>query len=141
MKTSLYSMFKTDTSLETEGVELKYGETENGDDIVIVIARAGGSNKQYQKALTTKLRPYRRQAETGTLAKEVADDIMLDVFAETVVKSWRNITDADGNVLQFNAENVKKVFRDLPDLYADVQSAAMSASVFKAEAAEDAAKN
>lgn len=138
---SLYNTFKTDRNLETSGVWLNYGPNSKGGDQRIKVARAGGANKSFQKALTTKMRPFRRQLETGTMDVAVADTLMLDVYAETVVLGWENIEDQDGNELPFSVENVKQLFADLPDLAADVRSQAQEIAIFRADIAEASAKN
>ena len=64
---SLYKLFKTDEKLETDGVWLEYGQTEEGKPIRIKIARAGGRNVAFAKALEKATRPYRKAIQTGTL--------------------------------------------------------------------------
>lgn len=138
---SLYSNFKTDTNLEVAGVDLNYGKNSKGKDMLIKVRRAGGANKAYQKAITNKMRPFQRQIQTGTMDNGVADQLILDVYAETVVIGWENIEDENGNELPFSVENVKKVFSDLPDLAADVRSQAQEIAIFRADVVEAIAKN
>ncbi len=57
---SLYKQFGTDKNLETSGIVLQYGE-----GVEIRIARAGGSNKRYQKSMTQRSKPYRRAMAKG----------------------------------------------------------------------------
>ena len=120
---------------------LEYGTASNGGVIGIKIARAGGSNAAYQRVLERKLKPYRRQLQTDTMDNKVAERILIEVFAETVVVGWENVEDAKGKQLEYNVENVIKVLTDLPDLFADIQKAASDAALFRKDALEADAKN
>ncbi len=130
-----YSIFRTDKALEKEGIILDYG------DFKIKVARAGGANAAFQKALTSKIRPYKRQIDAGTIPDDVAEKLFLDVYAESVVLGWEGVTDEHGKPLPFSKENAVKLFSDLPDLFRDVQSQAASISNFRAEVTEDTIKN
>ena len=121
-----YEMFKTDPKIEVEqGVVLDYGEFK------IRIARAGGSNKRFERLLRARMKPHRRQFETDTLPEEVATKLMTGVYADAVVLGWEGVKDEDGKTLAFNRENVIKLFTDLPDLFRDVQAQAGLVSLFK----------
>ncbi|HOK44370.1 MAG TPA: hypothetical protein PLK67_00460 [Bryobacteraceae bacterium] len=130
-----YSVFQTDKTLEKEGIILDYG------DFKIKIARAGGANVAFQKALASKIRPYKRQIDAGTIPDDVAEKLLLDVYAESVVLGWEGVTDEKGKPLPFSKENVVKLFSDLPDLFRDVQNQAAAISNFRAEVTEDTIKN
>jgi hypothetical protein len=133
---SLYNMYETDHDLEKGGIILNYGE-----GVRIKIARAGGSNAVFVKTLEKATRPYRKQMESGTLSDDVANDLFIQVFAESVVKDWENVTDRDGNDLQFSVDNCVKLFKDLPDLFSDVRNAASDVSNFRVEELENDIKN
>lgn len=130
-----YSVFRTDKALEKEGIVLDYG------DFKIKVARAGGANSAFQKALTAKIRPYKRQLDAGTIPDDVAEKLFLDVYAESVVLGWEGMTDENGNPLPYSKENAVKLFSDLPDLFRDVQNQAAAISNFRAEVTEDTIKN
>lgn len=130
-----YSVFRTDKALEKEGIVLDYG------DFKIKVARAGGSNTAFQKALTAKVRPYKRQLDAGTIPDDVAERLFLDVYAESVVLGWEGVTDENGKPLPYSKENAVKLFTDLPDLFRDVQNQAAAISNFRAEVTEDTIKN
>lgn len=130
---SLYKQFKTDESLEKEGVWIEYGETDKGDPIRIKIARAGGQNKAFAKVLERRTRPHRRALQNGTMDPQLAEDIFRETFAETVVLDWENVDGPDGELMEFNKDNILQVFRDLPDLYADLKQQASSAAIFREE--------
>lgn len=138
---SLYSQFKTEDSLEKQGILLEYGTTEDGKPICIRIARAGGANKAYEKRMEAEVKPYRRMIQNETIETSVVTRILRKVFAETVVLGWENVQDESGKDIPFNVENCIKLFEDLPDLFKDVQEQAQRAALFRAEVREADAKN
>lgn len=145
----LRKLFKTDKRFETEGVVLDYGETR------IRIARAGGANKRYIKALDKATKPYRRAIATGAFSDERANEILRRVYADTIVLNWETKRGGEwlpgidpedlgveGAELQpVTAENIVKVFTNLPDLFSDVQQQAQSIALFRSEVDEAAAGN
>ncbi len=133
---SIYRKFKTDSTVETEGVVLDYG-----DGVRIRVARAGGANKAYLKAIERLSRKYRRQIQLDVLDEETARRLLREIYAETVVLGWEGVTDEAGEPMPFTRENCVKLLTDLPDLFADVQAQAANAALFKAEIDEADAKN
>lgn len=130
-----YQQFGTDKNLETNGVVLDYG------DFKITVARAGGSNKEYLKSLERKSKALRRKIQTGNLSNEQANEVLLEVFADTVVKGWEGVCDKDGNPLQFNRENVLKLLTDLPELFRDIQNQASEVELFREAQLKEEAGN
>lgn len=122
---SPYELFETNEAHERKGVELDYG------DFSITVARAGGSNRAYQKALETKTKPIRRALAAGQVDPKRTSAIMREVFAETVVIGWKDVTDKNGKKLPFNTANAVKLFKDLPDLFNDVMQQASSFQLFQ----------
>ncbi len=133
---SLYDMYETDPDMETGGIILNYGDGQR-----IKVARAGGANVQFGKSLERTMRPYRKQLDNGTLADDIANELFIRVFAETVVKDWEGITDKEGTPLKFSIENCVKIFTDLPDLFADVREASNTISNYKSDMVEEDVKN
>jgi hypothetical protein len=131
-----YEMFKTNANAEVErGIDLDYG------DFKIRIVRAGGANKKFSQLLTAKMRPYRRQIDNDTLDPAVADRLMAEVYADTIILGWDGVCGEDGKPLSFSKENVVKILTDLPDMFRDIQSQAMLAANFKIEERKEDAKN
>lgn len=145
----LRKLFKTEKRFETEGIVLDYGETR------IRIARAGGANKRYVKALDKAVRPYRRAIATGAFSDDRATSLLREVYAKTIVLNWETKRGGEwlpgidpedlgveGAELQaVTEENVAKVFENLPDLFTDVRQQAESMSLFRSEIDEAAAGN
>lgn len=140
----LYSTFKTDAELETKGSVLDYG------DFQIRIAFAGGANKKYTKYAEAKLKPLTRAIETGAVDEERSRAIMADIYAKTIILEWQTIVDdepkmgiegPDGELLEFNEQNVKETLIALPHLFTDIQEQANSIALFRQKQLEDEAKN
>lgn len=138
---SLYAQFKTDKSVEKEGVILEYGFNSKKKPIEIRIARAGGANVQYSKLLEAKIKPYRRQIQNDTLDNEVADKLTKEVYAQAVVLGWSGVEDENNIDMEFSVANCVKLFTDLPDLWRDIQEQATKAALFRAEVLESDSKN
>lgn len=137
---SLTKQFATDVEKEVAGVEVTYGANEDGTVPTFVISRAGKSNKQYQKALATAIKPYERQQQLGTLEPEVAERVYMGVFIATLLKGWSNVklSDVTGEAsdkgyADFSAANARKLFDRLPELYDDLTNKAGTAAMFREE--------
>lgn len=138
---SLYKQFKTDDNLEKEGIFLEYGESSTGKPIRIKIARSGGANVAYAKCMESRVKPYRRQIQNETMDTFLAERLIKEVYAETVVLGWENVEDVDGKPLPFNTENCVALFNDLPDLFKDIQDQSQRAALFRSEVRQADAKN
>lgn len=133
---TIYDKFATDKKSEQEGIVLDYG-----DGMEIRIARAGGSNVKFEKAVQAKMRKYGLQAKHDLLEPEQHREIFREVLAETVVLGWSGVTDREGNALDCTKENVIQVFTDLPDLFDDVLEQSRKSSLFKQNVLEHEAGN
>ena len=135
----LYAQFETNTNLEQDGVDLEYV---NGDDTqVITIARAGGSNSRYTRAIDRLTKPHRRHISNGSMDPKQMEKILVEVYAESVVLKWSGVTDREGVELPFTKANAIKLFTDLPDLFRDVKEQAENMQLFRVEMLDEAAKN
>lgn len=140
----LYDQFKTNEKLEQEGILVDYGSFR------VRIARAGGSNKKFQKIAEAKLKPYRRALQTETMDNERSMEILREVYAEAVVLAWETKVDdkwksgiegSDGEIMPFNTGNVLKTFNALPDLFTDIKDQADRAALFRENILEEDSKN
>ena len=127
----LRDKFETDTALETEkGVAVEI------DGIgTFTILRAHARNQKFIKAYREKVTPYLETAEAKA-KKEDEPDLKLeqlnrDVFVETVIVGLKTV---DGQTIPYD-DNAKAAVKELlsvtPDLYALLQSEAMTASNFR----------
>lgn len=131
---SLYTTFGTDKSLEKDGIVLEYGSNAQGVPVQIRIARAGGANVKFAKVLEHKLKPYKRTLDA--LDNKVAEKLLIETYADTVILSWTGVQDREGNDLEFNRDNVIKVLTDLPDLFIDIQQQSQKFALFREEIRE-----
>lgn len=133
-KNPLFANYKTDTNLERDGIFFEAGEINEGDKVLPIrfrIARAGGANEAFAKALERESKPYKRQIQTKTLSNDAANGIYQRAFISTVLLGWENVRDADNVEMPFTADNAKQLFADLPDLFNDLREAANDASLFR----------
>ncbi|PIX38134.1 MAG: hypothetical protein COZ56_21345 [Armatimonadetes bacterium CG_4_8_14_3_um_filter_58_9] len=131
-----YGSFRSDISAEQEGVILDYGSFR------VTIARAGGSNKAYERILESLTKPYRRAIQLETLDGKISEKIMKEAMAKTIVLNWEVLVDADGlpdadgkdwkpgledpdtgDLLAFSWENVLQVLQhnEIQNLYHDLR--------------------
>jgi hypothetical protein len=137
---SLYSAFKQNQSLVEEGVWINYdfgGEEKVG----FKLARMSKGNKEYVRLMEEVARKNKSSMRLNTLSNEQAESIQLDVFCLAVLKDWRGVTDENDESLAFTIENAKKLFTDLPDLYADLTEQAQNMANYSEATAEEVAKN
>lgn len=130
-----YEMFKTDEVSETKGIEIDYGEFK------FTVARAGGSNSKYNKLLEKETKKYRRQIQSGQIDAKILEDILVKVFAKTIMLGWEGVKNKEGEMMAYNYENCITLFTDLPDLFADIRDQATNMEYFKEAAIEREAKN
>lgn len=127
-----YKQFKTNDKFEQGGVILDLGDAGK-----FRLARAGGTNKKYQQRLEALMRPHRRALNAGTLSNDVAESVLLEVIVDSVVLGWEGVTGPDGKELPFTKDNAKKLFEDLPDLFATIRDAAGDSGIFKEDVEGD----
>jgi len=146
--------FKTDNILEVKGIIIEH------DDVRIRVARAGGANKAFTKALANATRPHQRAVKVGAMSEKKSNEILMKVYANTIVLAWEKNTGTEtepvwssgidpedtgakpgGDLLPVTEENIIKVFTELPELFIDLVSQTQNSSLFLAELSEDLAKN
>lgn len=141
---SLHKLFKTDTGLEKKGVWIDYGPNEDmpadpdgkHPSTRFLIARAGGSNNAYNQVLEKLAKPHKRMIQHGQLSNDLAKTIARDAFLSACLLGWENVTNAAGEVLEFNKPNADALFDELPDLYSDLSEQAAQASIYREELRE-----
>jgi hypothetical protein len=114
---SIYELFETDAAMEQEGIWVNYEDFGK-----FLVARAGGANKAYQKALEKELRPHRKllKKRKAALPVDIVSNAVKAAFIETVLLDWQGIKDRKGKAIKFSKENAAKLFEDLPALYEDL---------------------
>lgn len=150
----LFKTYQTDKKLELEGVVFT-----PDSNTAITIARGGGANVQFAKALDRKAKPMRRQIDAGILDPELDRKMMAEVYAETIIKNWETLITVKGKpslvqgieanpeapegtyshtpdehgLVPFNKQNVTATLRLLPDLLVDIQRESNNLANFRAE--------
>lgn len=127
---TIFDMFETDTLMETGGIWIDYGV--NGGKFLV--ARSGGANTKFAKVLEFKMRPHRRQMDSGKLDNEVANRILMESFVEAALLDWDGVQTSAGETLTFSKDNAIQLFTDLPELFADLRD--QSAKMANYQAAE-----
>lgn len=134
---SLYKLYRSDKDLERQGVWLNFGENSDGQEIRVKVARVGGSNHRYAKAMERATRPHRRAIAAGTLSDAQSRRIFYEVYADTILLDWEGVQGPDDKPLPYNRENVLKVFNDLPDFFNVIREQAEQLSNFQDGGLED----
>lgn len=140
---SIFDMFETDSDVETKGVLLRYGP-----DIRILVARAGGANKAFERIIKTLTKPHRQllkavQSGNGSDADAlVLENIMKEAYAKTVVLGWEGIQlERNGPLVECKPENVLALFNKIPQMWIDIRDFASNYINFLSENTEEVAKN
>lgn len=135
--TNRYAAFTTDEEAEKKGIEVLLG-----DDTRCYVARAGGANKAFGKALATATKPYRRAIEAGTMPETLAEELIHKVYAKHCVLRWEVKLedewvsgidiDEEGQVVPFTTDAVISLFKETPELFRFITDAAGDVSNFQA---------
>lgn len=134
--TSIHELFATDEKTETDGYVHQIT-----DKISFTLARAGGANTRFVKAMEQKTRPYRRQIQDETMDSALANKLLIEAFAEAVILDWTGITTPDGKEVKFTSENAITLFNQLPDLFNELRDSAGNQSNYRAGEVKDDAGN
>ena len=134
-RSPLYSQFKTDQTVEAEGVWAR--------DVVpgVHVKVARRTSPKYREVVRRLQRPLQAQIDRGTLSPEQDTELLVRAMAEATITDWEGVTDEDGNALEPTLPNKMKVLRELPDFRSYVFELSRTLEVYRAEALEEAAKN
>lgn len=140
--------FVSDSDAEVDGVWIDYG------DFRVKLARAGGNNRKYLRALMKAAKPMRgREPDLETMQQ-----IERGLLADYLIKGWQTKVDGEWQdgiepLPQFSSlektelglikparEYFRVVLDELPDLAVDLQQAANNQSTYRKEL-EDALGN
>lgn len=128
--TNLNDIFKNDFDKENDGVEYPFEDT----DIVMTIARAGGTNIGYKKALGDFLKPHVNATNNEfNLTARQDFELMSAVYARSIIKDWKNVK-VDGKVIKFSEKNCLMVLRKFPELFYQITGIAADTKLFTADA-------
>ena len=126
-------LYGTDENKETDGIW-----QDMGDGIKVKIARIG--NPKYQKLFQKISKPHRKAIRRGTLKEDVAEKLMIECMAKTIVLDWKNI-EVDGKVLPYSVENAIQILTDFKDLKEYINDFANEMEAYMQEDAEEGEEN
>lgn len=141
---SMYKLFKTDPNLEKSGIVVDYG------DFRVTLARAGGANRRFAQVLEAKTKPFKRAIQTEMMDNERGLQLLRETYAEAVILNWevrqgddwvQGIEAPDGSIMEFSVANILETFKNLPDLFTDLQEQASKAALFRQTVRENDAGN
>lgn len=158
---NFYDGIESNLSLEKDGVLIKIGS-----NMAAKIARAGGTNKEFEQIREAYAKPYIRQIQQKLMSTDrQIEDILKPAYARGVVRMFYAIIDGEARegipyhpswnlpakevkdgLVEFNWNNMLRVFQtpQLSTIWDIIQDEASNASNFSAASVEDieaAAKN
>ncbi|MWP63110.1 hypothetical protein [Gilliamella sp. Pas-s25] len=138
---SLFEQFETDKTKEQDGVPVEYVANCDGTIPTFYIARIGGANSKYSLLIKKLTKQYKRQIQLDALPEEKLIEISIKAFSEGALRGWDNIQDRKGKNIPFSIENACDLFKQLPDLFADLVSQANDLDLYKSVQIEEDIKN
>ena len=135
---SVFKQFETDPGLVEKGIWVDLGE-EAGEWL---LAFAGEGNKEYQRELEKRLRPYRVAMDVGSvMMNERVQKIVQEVWAEKIVLGWKGVIGDDKQPIEFTKANVMMVFDRAPALWQRLARIATDHQNYLKSALQAALKN
>ena len=126
MKTNLDQFYKTNSSLEKNGIWIMIS-----DETGFLVRRFGGGNSDKIKMAMAKYhKPYARQIEKGLLSSEKEQELMTRAFVESCVIDWKGV-EIDGEMTDFSVDKAVEFFTALPDLTNEVLTQSQEVDNFK----------
>jgi hypothetical protein len=125
--------FKTDKKKEEEGVWIEIGE-----EARIRVARL--NNEKYKNHFRRTTKPYRRQIRNGNLSEDVAERLLIDAMANTILLGWENLTE-DGKAIKYSIDNAKRILSESSDFRDLVADAAGEIEAYRIESLEESKGN
>jgi len=126
--------FKTDRQLEEEGVWVPV----DGAGAKIKVARI--NNPRYKKYFQRITKPYRRQIRSGNLSEDLAEKLLVDALANTILLDWEGLTKG-GKKFPYTVDNARQLLSESPDFRDLVSDAAGEMESFRARELEEAKGN
>lgn len=125
----IFSTFATDEKLEVEGHWFNLSKTAK-----VRVARSG--NPQYIKLLRKKLDENRVDLDSqGDEANEVAEKVMIDVMADTILLGWEGL-EFRGKPMEYSRLNARLLLQ-VKDFRKKISGFSESFEAFKIKAQEE----
>jgi len=126
-------LFGTDEVKEKDGVV-----HDLGDGLKVRIARIGNPN--YQKRFQAISKPHKRALRRGSLSDEVAEKLLIQCLAETIVLGWEGVEE-NGEEILYSKENAIRILTAYPELRRYIEDIANEMEGYKADEDEEAIDN
>lgn len=147
-----YRSFTTDKELEQNGILSDEG------DFAVLLARAGGRNQAYTRAMEKIYKTNKRKIDLDLMDSKVGRRLLIETFVETVIKGWfvhdgyddngtkkwrPGLVNKAGEEVEASKENILKLLldEDLSELFGNLNAVASSSKNYLVEENEDDAKN
>lgn len=125
----IFATFATNESLEVEGKWFNLSKTAR-----VKVARSGNPN--YVKRLRKKLDENRIDLESqGDEANELAEKVMIDVMADTILLDWEDIQ-FQGKVMEYSPLNARLLLQ-IKDFRKKISGFSESFEAFKVKQEEE----
>lgn len=121
------SKFRTDATLEVDGVEIPVG-----DGLTLRIARAGNDKASAEYRRLTSDPRVQMAIRTNTMDPAEMRRIVDEVYASTILLGWSGLTE-DGKEIPYSREKAKELL-GIRDFRAMVQSLAETQELFRKQA-------
>ena len=121
---SLYELFETDPKLEMEGVGFKFGPA------TFFCKRAGGANREFDTKFNEATKNMSTRLQMQALSDEQSEEILRQVFAESVMIGWENVRNRKMEQIPYTKENFVKVMKDLPEVWKSLCQQATNMEAF-----------
>lgn len=128
------SKFQTNKAAEEDGIWVDV----DGNGTKVKVARI--NNARYKKYFQKITKPYKRQIRNGTLAEELAEKLLVDALANTILLDWKGFTKA-GEDFPYSVDNARVFLQESADFRDFVSDAANEMENFRAEELEEARGN
>lgn len=132
---NLYTQFEVSTEKESGGVWKSFGKSKTAPGFLL--GRMGGTNKQFGTVHASR----EEDREAAKNDEKKLQRIAIEVFVDSCLFGWRNVTNRGGTELPFTRENAIAVFEDLPELFIELSMFSAGRESFLAAATEADAKN
>ena len=124
----------SDSEVEVEGIWVDFGSMR------IKIRRAGGGNREYERALARRAQPFQRRIRAGTMDNaELREKIILPTYLDAVVLDWRGAVDEDGEVVPYTREAGKVYFNQFPNILDDLVAISTDIRAFREQQRQETA--
>lgn len=132
-----FGNYATDKGLEVEGVRVRL---EADSPTWFQVARSGGSNRAYDRAVQKNSRRYQKQLQRGLLDNEVAEtEIIKPAFIQCCMLDWGGVMEADGKEVPFSRQACEVLFTDFPDVYDALREQAAELANYRIREQEETA--